>query len=415
MNKQEIRNIIIFTTLMLAAFLLWGNGIYKQQYLRDNYESYSIRMKTEEITSQALSNALEAEQSSGIQQLPIVCAWNYVSDQNIKNEILETNARANLYEIYGEIKLASTDQLMRGYFPDTADYESCVISNTLAYELFRTDNVLGNIVKYQNKSYTIKGIVKENDETIFIRIKDENKIYQNIEILYEDNENAKQLVTSFLTKNAWTDSCIVLNRNIYMNVLGLLGTLPVWLIAFLLSAIILREIWKRRRIPIQFIALLLVFLTIVVILRWGCNLYISIPEELIPTKWSDFNFWVMKFNEIEENIRAATFVRPVPKDVLFTRFYIRGVHYDLLGTICIVLALIYEKFLLKARKLLTVSISICILEALAIAILFSQGIIFDLNNGYLFSLPLYFVFHYIKRMLSTINDGKEKNMIIVDE
>lgn len=375
--------------LSLAALILWGSGIYYGQYIKEHYQSVSIRMKEDRISEQKIITALKYEEIKSSKSIPSISAWNRLEEQIITNKELAITYKTQLIEVYGDIKQVYPMRLTSGNLLTAKDYEGCMIDQSVAYKLFGTVDPVGNIITYKNKQYYIRGIIKSPEPVVFIQINDIKHTYSNIELVYEDKENGQELANAFMSQNNLAGSYTVLDGSFYAGILDGLYKAPAWFLGFYMLCQILRAIWKRRTLPLQVFIFLLGFVSVWMVLRWMLEFQIYIPESLIPTKWSDFSFWIEKYKEFRKQIDQIKYLTPTIKDINFIRYAKRCIYYTMISFAGMWIFATHIRFLLSKIDGFSLSILAVILECGAIFILYKTGKVFLAGNGYLYAIPIF--------------------------
>ncbi|RDU22277.1 ABC transporter permease [Anaerosacchariphilus polymeriproducens] len=399
MTKRQIERIIIFSVLILAAMILWGRGITKQQYLEENFKTVSIRIQKDGVNSQTIKEALENKADSATNDIPDITIWNYIKEKKVENKTLLTEASVGLYEVNGNMELVYPYSIKQGFFPDLEDNKGCVISNMLAYKLFRSADVVGNTIVVDNKSYKIRGIVEDKNPVMLISSCKKEKIFYNMNLFYGNQKNAKKLAVDFLSTFISPTNYKLINQDILKYCLEIIKDFPIWLLAAYMLLIVLKNIWKRRAFVFQTIILIVVFFMLFFTFRWAFELSLSIPQDFIPTKWSDFSFWTSKFGEVKDSLQSMKYLEPVPRDVIFQSYCMRIIFDILLATTLMIIVIIYHRMYLKEGNYLWIIIDVALIQTLAIGILFFQGNIFNQIRGYYLVLPFYITFMHIQKII----------------
>lgn len=388
---RKIKKKIFYILLSLTALLIWGSGIYYGQYINDYYQSVGVRIKDDKVTKKVILRALENESKKGTKKIPLVTAWNRIEGEVIGNRELSTNTSINLIEVYGDIKQVYPMELMEGSLLNPDDYEGCVIDETVAYQLFRTREVVGNFITYMNKQYYIRGIIKSMEPVFFIQIIDDEKAYSNLELVYKDKENGELLAIDFIMQNELASSYTVVEGCFYGKLLELFTRLPAWCIGFYLLIQIVKSMWKRRTLPLQVLSLLICLIIAWFVLKWLMELHIYVPERLIPTKWSNFSFWIKKYTTFRNKMEQIAYLKPVPKDMILLRYITRSIRYTLISIVGMIVFITHKSIFLKDGNGIRISIYIVVLECITILLLFKTGKVYQLTRGYLYMLPLFVI------------------------
>ncbi len=388
---KKLKKRLFFILLSLAALIIWGSGIYYGQYINEHYQSISIRMKEEKVSQRALRTALEYEEIKNPENIPHISAWNQLEEQIIENKVLAVSYKARLIEVYGDIKQVYSMKLTKGNLLTPDDYEGCMIDQGAAYKLFGRIDPVGNVITYKNKQYYIRGIVKSPEPIFFIQINDIRHTYSNIELVYEDKENGQELADAFMTQNNLASSYTILEGCFYAGILARVYKIPTWFLGFYMMYRILRSVWKRRTLPLQVFVLLLGLISVWMVLKYLLEFQFYIPERLIPTKWSDFSFWVERYKEFQEQIKQMAYLTPTIKDSIFISYSKKCIYYTLISLIGIWVFATHIRFILRKTGGFFLPIFSVILECGAIFILYTTGKVFSPGNGYFYTIPIFII------------------------
>ncbi len=401
-TSSKIKSNIRYTVILLTTLIFWGSGMYYGQFIKNNYQSVSIRIHGEGVPLRTIERAVDNEVMKDANRIPTVTAWNCLIDQQVKNTVLSTTAKTRLLEVCGDMSQVYPMELVSGIIPVKDDSNGCLLDRNTAYELFQSSDVIGNILTYQEKEYCIRGIIDTEERLIIIPKVGSNHSYLNLELVYEDKENGEQLANEFIVQNALASSYTVLDACFYSEIIGLFYLFPAWILGLYLLFIMLKSIWERRTLPIQLIVYLIIFLVAWEGIRWVMDFQLSLPDRLIPTRWSDFDFWTRKYREQLEHWKDFAYLIPLPKDIFFFRFARRCVFYSLISTATSMFYIAHRKKLMKDCNLLYSVIVCFLLEGVAVLILYYAGRIFTITRGYLFMLPLFLIVITIRTKYSKI-------------
>jgi hypothetical protein len=389
------------------ALMIWGSGIYYGQYVTEYYQSVSIRIKEGKVTKKAILRALENESVKGTKKIPSVTAWNRMEGENIENRGLSTSILVNVIEVYGDMKQAYPMELIEGSLLNTDDYQGCIIDEEVAYELYRTRNVIGNSITYENKQYNIRGIMKSMEPTFLIQISNDDNAYSNLELVYKDKENGEQLALDFIMQNDLASSYTIIEGCFYANILELLYQLPAWFLGFYMLWQIVKAIWKRRTLPIQVLILFVCLIVSWFLLKWLMEFRIYIPERLIPTKWSNFSFWTKKYTSFRNQMKQIAYLTPVPKDMILFKYITRCIQSILITLVSMIVFTTHKNLFLEKSSGIKMSLLIILLECVTMVLLFKTGKEFQVTKGYLCMLPLFVI------MEDYVNRGRELLLYLI--
>lgn len=163
------------------------------------------------------------------------------------------------------------------------DFDGCLIDSYTSKKLFKSTNAIGNIVKINGTEYTIRGIMDSPSKTIVIKEKSSNKnVLTNITVKGVDNTE------EFLTRHSFLTATTV-KSNIYTSIAHILYLIPLFAIIWVVFSILSTLRNKFKDYQVRYI-----FINIGILGVISCGILIIltiIPQALIPTQWSDFEFW----------------------------------------------------------------------------------------------------------------------------
>ncbi|MBE5967481.1 MAG: ABC transporter permease [Lachnospiraceae bacterium] len=388
--NSNIKQNICFFLLFTAVYLLWGTAVYYGQYVVEHYQSVSIRMKGGTVSQRELMQMVEQEKENKNQEFAGISAWNQVENQSLESDRLGTKAEVRLIEVYGVIEKVYPVELISGYTPAADDAEGCLIDEATAYKLFRTADSVGNALVYKNKTFYVRGILRCSEEVCLIIPGSEEKNYSNLELTFTDGDNRGQLAADLMRQYGSTGGYTLIDGYLIAKSLSLVYRLPAWLLGFILLYDLLAVLWKRRRIPLQVIALVLIIVCLWPLLFWMMEYEFYLPQQLIPTKWSDFSFWSRKYAAFLEWKEAMAYIIPSYRDVLLKKD-IRGCLLRIVAaaTGMFVLVLHERRLFFKHRQSGSILL-IALLECAALSLLFAFGKMFIIPRAYL-GMPVFYM------------------------
>ena len=393
MNSKIPKKLIIVVLLSIAALGIWGSGIYYGQYLKDNYQSVSVRLEEKnQVTKKSLLSALENEKIKSTADIPVITAWNSLTDRQVKNDEIGTVTSVRLLEIYGDVRQVYPIELTGGSILVNEDYNGCLIDEKTAYELFKTTAATGCFITYENKLYCIRGVIKAPEPMVLIQISEENQSYSNLELVYSNNDNGEFMADAFLQQNLLSFHYTIINGCFFAKIMNEIIKLPAWLLGFYMMFLILRFIWKRRTLPIQAFLFLFAFVGVYIGLSRLIQFKIDVPQCLIPTKWSDFSFWTGKLHDLMKEWGQISYILPLPKDIIFVKYVKQCLFDSMTASVGMIVFITHNRMIQNAKLS---EITLCLLsiltEALAVIILFHTGKEFHVPVGYLYLIPVYFL------------------------
>jgi hypothetical protein len=246
------------------------------------------------------------------------------------------------------------------------------------------------MVTYDDHLYCIRGILRSTERVCLLELYDEEKSYSNLELVFTDKENGSQLAADFLRLLGITDQYVTIDGSICAGMLKPACLLPAWLLGFCLMYDLISVLWRRRTIPLQALALVMLILLLGLMICWLIDVRIFIPQQFIPTKWSDFSFWNRKVNELQDWRKSLDYIAPNSKDIIFKQFSKRCLFYTITATIGMLALITHERILFHGNSKAGRFILIALLECSVVCVLFFTGTIFSLPKAYL-AMPIFYM------------------------
>lgn len=335
---------LLYILISIVILAVWAHGYYYGQYVRCNFNSVSVRMHSSDmLTKQDILIALENEKIKGTEDTPVITAWKQADGQKLEYEELATAANLSVIEFWGDVTQVMPIKLVRGSIMTKEDETGCMIDENTAYRLFRTNDAVGRRLTYQGKSYCIRGVIKAREEVLIIPVTDDKNSYSNLEFVYSSKESGKKNVSDFMEENGLADDYTIVEGCFYAQLLQLASGLPLWLLGlFLLYQFVITgkkfRVWFSQRINqrkyntkkrkksmmcpeiknlLEKTGLFFIFaITVLLFTRLMSGFIFPIPERYIPTRWSDFSFWIKLVKEMRKQLAALEYLAPATKDIL---------------------------------------------------------------------------------------------------
>ncbi len=255
-----------FIATMTLLMLSWGLTLHYGQWLVREYDGVSVRVHAEAPSDSALKKALEANEDDNITRLT---GWNR-SDRDIElsNDLLGKRTEARRVAVWGDIRDVMPMKLIYGGFLAPEDKTGCVLDEKSALALFGSADVIGARATLEawpaakgnsaqvgealgrNKQYTVRGVVEARESAIFVR--DSTASYESLEVACGELGRARDTAELFLFRNALSSEYTIVDNGFYAKMLAEFLCLPGWIIGAAALMPLLREVLRRRFIPLQF-------------------------------------------------------------------------------------------------------------------------------------------------------------------
>ena len=329
--KKYVNNFSLLLFLIVGC-VLWSDGIAKYRELDKGYGGISIRFETTPLNIDSLAEIRNQQQEAGVDSN--LTAWT--QSYNIKTEdpSLGVCIESDVIYMWGDGKR------MLVTYKDVG----CAMSEDIAYKLWGSRDVLGKTVYVDGISYRVAGITDIFEGTIAI-IKDD---YENdmkfVSLDMEpisDPDDRDVLIEEFILQNSHSaDSSI--NYSDLLSLAGNFIMLPAFTVFVYVFARISAELYRTKKYKKGFKS---VTFYVFLLIMWICLCYFAgsfsfkIPGRLIPTKWSDFDFWSRTVESLKSGLRGLRLMSVYAFDSFFRKSFIYISICAFLSTTCFIAVL----------------------------------------------------------------------------
>lgn len=334
------------------------NADNTRQEIEKSWEEYQQNAAKEGYAQEDAGQEGAGQEDGKVDMTPEFCIWGQKDMVFVSNQDLGRNVQGCAILLCGNPELVFEDCRKL----DREDYEGCLVDEEMAWELFGSVDVEGEKVTCEGKDYTIRGVVPGNKK-LFAFAVDGRQPKQQTETgtAMETPENVLNRITLQMPEgktvqelhSEWNNSYNMSARLMDLELLQGVGGFCMLLVPVSLCACLLWYLYRRFRkqehpfwkVGIAVLAVLLLALFGMFLKNW-----IQIPDEYIPTRWSDFSFWSELWNEKKE---AAQLLRQMPKTVMDTGWmesFTEVVGYGILSEVLAVLlipvcAMLYRRII----------------------------------------------------------------------
>jgi len=377
---MKYKHDVVFLLLIFLGCICWCFSLSNGEYLADNYGAVSFRFENEPLHTEKLNEIVEWQKKDDENNVELT-AWTQKDSQEIKsnNVIIESD----LIYIWGKAK----DE-----FKLQAD-SSCAISYDKAYELWKSSDVLGKTVVINDVSYKISAVL--NDATGVVIVKadkyNDDTTFHVLEIK-TSHKTSNWSTNEFKAENSLNPDVIV-NYDNFSEASYKVALFPGWIVFFIMSVKIVSKLYLERKNKFMF-ACLIMALILWIALGLELNQFsFDFPQSLIPTRWSDFEFWGKTFDNIRMQIRTLNLMKIYYADEYFRKTLFSIIIYCVAGSAAFIVGLKYIK-MQGINKLIVLEILVSIILFAATLAAMSTGNCSNYMLGYWTMIPLYMAFEY---------------------
>ena len=327
------------------------------------------------------------------------------------------------------------------------DLNGCVLSTKAAWKLFGESSITGGILTYNEKNYYVRGVYEDTNavvilpaETVFAKKPASNAgqavpsgsggdadydagtssgstgdgdaseieaAFGRIVIKPGSELNGSSERTEYLQafENRWgltenkTD-CLVYQR--------LAAFFMFLLPALILITVIFRGVGyllRNRYRPFWLIAGIIGLAVMLTAFFVICQAKPSIPADMIPNTWSDFDFWGEKITTFKNSIQHILFIDKSEVELGYYRSLTSMVGY---ATAAVIMFFAAGRFFKpeKAEGLYGMMLAVCVTELIAVYLLHRSGVMIEGKRMMLYLWPYFVIGQFIFRKKDAKVDEK---------
>lgn len=297
----------------MLLVLLWAGAFWAGMVFMTKSPSVGIRFLENGPEKNSVESAFE-----GKTRQFTMAAWDYQSDFLVEAPLAGGSTAMDGILVYGDGREAVFDGLKSGVWKGSFDEDGCMISEGAAYRLFGSVDVVGMKVICRGREWTIRGVVNKKSPWIMLPAKDNDKL-PYMELNYVDAENPVSLAEEFLSLNGLAGKYLLFDWPLLKAAVRVLLCLPGW--AF---GIVLLCRWKGKHKWVFAVAAFFI----------GAMLTFRLPQDWIPTRWSDFNFWTRKFEYLGDMLNNLWRARLYDGDLKLAGYFFTTAALSLSASVC---------------------------------------------------------------------------------
>lgn len=317
----------ITTVVAVILFLLFAKaGMYCRNFIKSNLSSVSARYQAASVPVKDILKLNENFENNPYFNLPDITLWNLNNYETVFNKMTNITSKTNVIEVFGDMSQVMPMKFIQGNYIYSFDPKGCVLDTQTAYNLFGTTDVMGNIVVWDEKEYIVRGVIRAKEEMMLIQISEEGHLYQNVEAVYGEGEDSDspddqgKLFEELLAQGGLPRPDAVIDGDVISKLLGLIYLLPIWIVIIHMGFYCVKRVYHIKKPIIYDMAFSIAVVLILILLIRITDFGIYIPAQFIPTKWSDFDFYIDKHKEISDTLNRINSVKLMPKDMLRNRY-----------------------------------------------------------------------------------------------
>lgn len=327
--KKYLKYLVIAGLLGLGGIFFylsaasWGSMILEKDQV-----SFSLEQPisgNEAVSVIERSQEQEELKEEDNERITDFCIWGQKERAILTNENLSRSILANVILMCGNPELLFQDCRV----PGRDDLLGCLIDEESAWQLFGSSNVVDKEITYNGKKYTIRKVIPGAERIAAFQVsrqprnKNEGGNENSLESLEADECQLDRLAVS--PPKGWTAQAL---QEAWMNQYGfavelldmelLRGLAGGCVLLFPITVCILFGVYLyhqyRKQETMTGKAVSAVLAVILAGMAWFfLKNWVQIPDDYIPTKWSQFSFWTTLW---EQKLEKGKLLLKMPKSVL---------------------------------------------------------------------------------------------------
>ncbi|MEG1446150.1 MAG: ABC transporter permease [Ruthenibacterium sp.] len=297
-----------FAAVMLLFLCLWLSFDTAQKI---KYTCLSVSLRYEDaapLTAEHVMAARAFAQDSANENTLYPSFW-----RETKSEIRAHQKQENATVLYflGSGDACFPAEFIAGGYPGDADANGCALSAEAAWRLFGSNDILGQELVLQKKTYAIRGVFKGRESVCLVGATEKTP-FAAMELVGTNAADRRGQSLDFVQKAGLPKPAQIVYGPSIAAAVQALCFLPLCVCGAFLWAALWRKskTWRpAQREFFWFGAALCFALALPFLLA-------QLPAWLIPAKWSDVSFWQALWHTATENLRAWLALVPSYKDVV---------------------------------------------------------------------------------------------------
>ena len=366
---------IVRIILMFALIMCWGISLGYANNIESNNKTLNFYFENDKYNLELVNSIKESEK-----ELAVV-GWAEESLQSATNlDLGKSASELNVLAIEG-----SSNLLVKGSNLFADDLEGCLIDNDTSYKLFGSSNCIGREIVYNDRTLVVRGILKGSKSNMIIQIPDDSmKALDGLTI--DGTDFTLNKIEDF--KMRFGISELAINGNVYYMLAKFISMIfPIIALVLILIKVI-SSLFKSRNKPVLVGIYIIMALTFVFIFFKVTNIKISIPLDMIPNKWSDFDFWSKMGKEYKEKIEYVLYMKKYGVDIYNIENLLKSALYSIFTIILFVINLRVIK--INDIKQLIINNGVLVVSSFVAVLIIWAKYKFDVNVAMIWLIyPLY--------------------------
>lgn len=365
--RTYVKYIISAAAAGLGIFLFYLSSVSWGQLLltKDRVMFYleqplSVQEAKEVDEKSQEEKQMDSEQEDGTETMPEFCIWGQKDKVEITNANLYRSAQADAVLMCGNPELLFEDCRL----PGRKDTQGCLLDEKTAWELFGSSEVIGKEISYEGTPYIIRQVLSSK-ERIFAFQVSSPKGHGDLEGSQPGNEtiggeqNGTDNVLNRITmqkpeqkslqdlQSLWGNKYGISATILDLQLLQGIGGFFVLLIPLTSCVYFLWYLFCLYRQQSQLVwkaAVAALALVLAVCFFILLKVQINIPDDYIPTRWSQFSFWQYLWLQKQEAVELLIKIPKTNLDYSWGEMFTRTLSCGIIAEIFLLFGIAYIRF-----------------------------------------------------------------------
>lgn len=274
------------------------------------------------------SQATQMQKQRAMQEEPTLpfTAWSEQKQVTVVNQELYREIQANLIRVCGDSRLV----LDGGSWLDWENTEGCLMNKNLCIALFGSTNVVGQKVWILDKEYMVKGLLRGTSNTILVETEEKEEVLlERISVEMPRNGIQEQELQT------WSEQFGVEGVSLNFQAYRVFGQTAVRVLPCILFFCILipvvGKVHREKMGPVARIVYLAAIIWGLGTFLWISGIQLRIPDDWIPSRWSDFEFFANVWKQKTEALGALINGEKSQPELIYATGMVNAVKYSLLS------------------------------------------------------------------------------------
>ncbi|MCI8441796.1 MAG: hypothetical protein HFG27_04600 [Provencibacterium sp.] len=325
---SALRRAVPAVLLLLLLPLFWIGAFRAGSELQAMPACVFLRYQSWSVVPEELQRLRESE-AENEQPLPF-SAFSQLSARPVQSKNYGRKTQADILLFDGDLRQILQAGLPEEDFAFSQDDKGCALDRDTAFALWGSDRIEGETLLFEGEEYIVRAVLDAPKRTVVLPALQQTALsVLALETL--DGQDERLQAEQFYQRHGLPVPDALTTSSWYLPLCRFFCLLPVLLPVGALLAAILRELWEMRKTPVLCLLWSLLTAAIFCGLAVLSGVHFSFPQSMVPTRWSDFEFWSRLLRSFFESLRSALLTPVLAPDRTAGTALIKLILYSLLA------------------------------------------------------------------------------------